>query len=67
MTSPPMLARLVCSDRECRAAFEAEGTRDSIEALRCEDCGGPLQAVAYADSQDSAPVEGREISVRRAA
>ena len=71
-----MLARLVCSDRECRAAFEAEGTRASIEALRCEDCGGPLQAVAYADSQDSGasggtrdlgPARGLSAGVRLAA
>ena len=62
-----MVALLVCQDRECRATFEAEGSRHSIEALRCEDCGGPLRAVAYADSKDSSPPERGEAIVRRAA
>jgi hypothetical protein len=62
-----MVALLVCQDRECRATFEAEGSRDSIEMLRCEDCGGPLHAVAYADSQDSSPPARREATLRRAA
>ena len=62
-----MVALLVCRDRECRATFEAEGSRDSIETLRCEDCGGSLHAVAYADSRDSEPHSRREATMRRAA
>lgn len=61
-----MVALLVCQDRECRATFEAEGSHDSIETLRCEDCGGPLHALAYADSQESGPAR-REATLRRAA
>ena len=34
-----MVAILVCQDRKCRATFEAEGSRDSIEHLHCQDCG----------------------------
>jgi hypothetical protein len=62
-----MLALLVCKDRECRASFEAEGSRDSIERLHCQDCGGRLHALAYADSRDSAPPGRREATLRRAA
>jgi hypothetical protein len=62
-----MVALLVCRDRECRATFEAEGSRDSIETLRCEDCGGQLRAVAFADSRDSGPPMRREATMRRAA
>ena len=63
----PMVALLVCRDRACRATFEAEGSRDSIEALRCEDCGAHLHAVAYADSRESGPTSRREATLRRAA
>jgi hypothetical protein len=60
-----VLALLVCRDRSCRAAFEAEGSRDAITALRCEDCGGPLEAVGWADAE---PDEGgARVEVRRAA
>jgi hypothetical protein len=62
-----MVAILVCRDRECRATFEADGSRDSIETLSCEDCGGPLRAVAYADSRESEPNSRREATMRRAA
>jgi hypothetical protein len=62
-----MVALLVCRDRECRATFEAEGSQDSIEMLRCEDCGGLLHAVAYADSRESGPPARREATMRRAA
>jgi hypothetical protein len=62
-----MVALLVCRNRECRATFEAEGSRDSIERLRCEDCGEHLHAIAYADSQDSGSPARREATLRRAA
>ena len=62
-----MVALLVCGDRECRATFEAEGSRDSIETLRCEDCGGQLHALAYADSRDAGTSPLREATMRRAA
>jgi len=62
-----MVALLVCGDRECRATFEAEGSRDSIETLRCEDCGGRLHALAYADSSESGTPPRREATMRRAA
>ncbi len=63
----PMVALLVCQNRDCRAAFEAEGDREAIEALRCEDCNAPLHAAGYADAPDSGVPPSREVSVRRAA
>ena len=62
----PMLALLVCRDRNCRAAFEAEGSREAINELQCEDCGGPLRAVGWANAEPSHR-PGREVDVRRAA
>ncbi len=62
-----MLALLVCQDRNCRAAFEAEGSPDAIEELVCEDCGGPLQAVGYADAEAGQGRHGAVPEVRRAA
>ena len=61
-----MLALLVCEDRECRATFEAEGTADAIAQISCEDCGGPLRAMGYADSEEDRRVPGR-LDVRRRA
>jgi hypothetical protein len=62
-----MLALLLCEDRECRAAFEAEGGADAIGALRCEDCGGPLAAVGYADATPREGGRGGPAEMRRAA
>jgi hypothetical protein len=62
-----MLALLVCEDRECRAAFEVEGHADAIEKVRCQDCGGPLRAVGWADAEEGEPKAGRQPDVRRAA
>jgi hypothetical protein len=62
-----MLAMLVCEDRDCRAAFEAEGTPEAIAEVRCEDCGGPLRATAYADADPSVRPPGRTEVRRRAA
>lgn len=62
-----MLALLVCEDRECRAAFEAEGTPESVEEIRCSDCGGALRAVGYADAEPGRAPYGDKPDVRRAA
>ncbi len=62
-----MLALLVCEERECRAAFEAEGPADAIEELLCNDCGGALHAVGYADAEGSHSRHGATPEVRRAA
>lgn len=62
-----MLALLVCEDRQCRAAFEAEGSSEALEELLCEDCGGPLHAVGYADAEGSHSRHGATPEVRRAA
>jgi hypothetical protein len=62
-----MLALLLCEDRNCRAAFEAEGFADAIEELRCEDCGGPLKAVGYADAEPRQGQHRGALEVRRAA
>ena len=61
-----MLALLLCQNRECRAAFEAEGNADAIGELRCEDCAGALKAVGYADAEP-AKGGGNTPEVRRAA
>ncbi len=61
-----MLALLVCRDRSCRATFEAEGSREAIGELHCEDCGGPLHAVGWANAEPPRRLGG-EIDVRRAA
>jgi len=61
-----VLALLVCRDRACRAAFEADGSREAIAELRCEDCGGPLEAVGWADAEPF-PAGSDRIEVRRAA
>lgn len=61
-----MLALLVCRDRACRAAFEADGSREGIIELRCEDCDGPLEAMGWADSEPDR-AGGAHIDVRRAA
>ena len=61
-----MLALLVCENRDCRAAFEAEGAADAIGELRCEDCGSPLHAVGYADAEPDKG-DGSSPEVRRAA
>jgi len=62
-----MLALLLCEDRGCRAAFEAEGSADAIEELLCEDCGGVLHAVGYADAEPGRGRDGGVAEVRRAA
>jgi hypothetical protein len=62
-----MLAILVCQDRECRATYEVEGTREAIAAVRCEDCDGPLRAMAYADAEPGLRPPARTDVRRRAA
>ena len=62
-----MLALLICEDRECRAAFEAEGSPEAIRDLVCEDCGGRLRAVGYADARPGSGGHGGAAEVRRAA
>jgi len=61
-----VLALLVCRDRACVAAFEADGSREAIAELRCEDCDGPLEAVGWAES-DPYQARSPDIDVRRAA
>lgn len=46
-----MLALLHCESRSCRAAFEAEGTREAISELRCPDCDSHLKATGWADAE----------------
>ncbi|MGI8749228.1 MAG: hypothetical protein ACR2J6_01535 [Thermoleophilaceae bacterium] len=62
-----MLALLVCEDKECRAAFEAEGSSEAMKELLCEDCGGPLHAVGYADAEPGRGRHSGTPEVRRAA
>jgi hypothetical protein len=50
-----LLARLVCSDGECTAIFEARaGTLAELEALAC-DCGCALAVVAWPDAVEGPP------------
>lgn len=62
-----MLALLLCKDRECRAAFEVEGTPKELDAINCMDCGGPLRAVGYADADPGRRGPHDKPDVRRAA
>jgi transposase len=61
-----VVALLVCRDRSCRAAFEADGSREAITALCCEDCDGPLEAVGWADTEPRDRGNDR-VAVQRAA
>jgi hypothetical protein len=52
-----LVARLVCSDGECTAVFEARaGTLTELEALAC-DCGCALVVVAWPDVVEGPPTE----------
>jgi hypothetical protein len=56
-----LYAILVCSDRECDAAYEAWGNPEELEAIVCELCGCTLEAVAFSETAD--PPNGRPDSV----
>jgi len=62
-----MLALLVCEDRFCRAAFEAEGSAEALEDITCADCGGPLRAMGYADAEPGNRGPRENPDVRRVA
>ena len=65
---PSMLALLLCEDRECRAAFEAEGNPRTRSA-RCaaRTAAAPLAAIGYADATPSERAPDGTAEMRRAA
>jgi hypothetical protein len=48
-----LYAILECSGRRCDAQYEAWGEPDQLEGLACEVCGFELEAVGYAEVEDS--------------
>lgn len=48
-----LYAILECTDRRCDAQYEAWGEPDQLEGLHCELCGFELEAVAYAEAEES--------------
>jgi len=46
-----LYAILDCTGRGCDAQYEAWAEADQLDDLMCEVCGGPLEAVAYADAE----------------
>ena len=52
-------ARLICSDDECTAVFEAYGPLEEIQALAC-DCGCGLEIVGWPDELPE-PAPGVEL------
>jgi hypothetical protein len=47
-----LYAILECTDRSCRAQYEAWGEREQLEGLACELCGSEIVAMGYADADD---------------
>jgi hypothetical protein len=56
-----LYAILDCSDRRCDAQYEAWGEPEQLEGLQCELCGHELEAVAYAEAEES---RGRRADVQ---
>jgi hypothetical protein len=61
-----LYALLDCSAPRCDLAYEAWGEPAELEALACEECGAPLEVVAFANA-DRDGVAPRSAEVRRAA
>jgi hypothetical protein len=61
-----LYAVLDCSDPGCGLAYEAWAEPAELQALDCEECGAPLEIVAFAnaDRDGAAP---RAAELRRAA
>ena len=62
-----LFAILVCSDRRCDAAYEAWAEPHELEALECEECGRPLEAIAYSEAADGDRRRETAVRQRRAA
>ncbi len=45
-----LYAILDCPDPHCDLAYEAWGEPGELQALTCEDCGAPLEIVAFANA-----------------
>jgi len=61
-----LYAVLDCSDTRCRVPYEAWAEPAELDALDCEECGAPLEIVAWANA-DRAGVAPRAAELRRAA
>ena len=48
-----LYAILDCSGRSCDAQYEAWAEPDQLEELVCELCDSPLEAIAYAEAEDT--------------
>ncbi|MFL5868226.1 MAG: hypothetical protein ACJ766_14100 [Thermoleophilaceae bacterium] len=63
-----LYAVLVCSDPTCDIAYEGWGEAAELEAFGCEECGSPLQIVAFANAdRDGVAPRRAELQQRRAA
>jgi hypothetical protein len=63
-----LYAVLSCPDGDCALDYEAWGEPDQLEILACEDCGSPLEIVAFANAdRDGVPPRRAELQPRRAA
>jgi hypothetical protein len=56
------------SDPTCDIAYEGWGEAGELKAFACEECGSPLQIVAFADpDRDGVAPGAAELQPRRAA
>jgi hypothetical protein len=63
-----LYAVLVCSDRACDIAYEGWGEAAELEGFGCEECGSPLEIVAFANAdRDGVAPRPAELQPRRAA
>jgi hypothetical protein len=46
-----LYAVLVCSNRRCEIPYEAWGQRADLERLDCEECGHPLEVLAFSNAE----------------
>lgn len=53
-------ARLVCSESECTAVYEAYGTLEEVQALAC-DCDCALEIIGWPD--EVAQSDDRELEL----
>jgi hypothetical protein len=63
-----LYAVLVCSSRRCEIPYEAWGERRDLERLDCEDCGHPLDILAFSKVERERAASGSvELQQRDAA
>jgi len=63
-----LYAILDCTGSGCDIAYEAWGEAQDLEVLTCEECGSPLQIVAFANTDRGGAAPGSvELQQRHAA